>query len=245
MKTALYILGGLLALAVGAFLVVAFSLGSIVKGGVNKMGPKITQSSVELGSAQISPFSGHGTLNNLTVGNPAGWQSARAFSLGEISIDVEPRSLLSDHIVVTSIVIERPEITYETRITSSNLQDLLKNIQQAAGPSSSSESESGKAKKIEVKRFLLQNAKITAVAGGTTAAVDMPPVLLENLGTQEGGLTPQQLSVAVMKAVTAQAVQAAAKIAVDKGLLNKAGEKAEEGLKKLFGGDKSAKPSGK
>lgn len=236
MKTLLAILAGLVVLGVVAFLIVAFSLGSIVKGGVNKMGPKITQSKVELSSARISPFSGQGTLSNLVVGNPAGWQSDYAFSLGNISIDVQPRSLMGDHVVVNSILIERPEIVYETRITSSNLQDLMKNVQQASGSSSpQAETKEGKPVKIEVKNFRLENAKITAIAGTSRVTLDMPPLLLENLGTKEGGLTPQELSIAVMKAVTAQAVQAAGKVAMEKGLLDKAGVKAGEGLRKLFG----------
>lgn len=244
MKILLGIIGSLIALAIVAFFVVALSLGSIVKGGVNKMGPQLTQSKVELASARISPFSGQGTLSDLVVGNPAGWQSDHAFSLGQISIDVQPRSLLADHVVVNSISIDRPEIVYETRITTSNLQDLMKNIQQAAGSQTTdSKAKEGKQTKIEVKSFRLENAKITAIVGTSRTTLDMPTVVLENLGTKEGGLTPQELTVAVMKAVTAQAVQAAGRVALDKGLLEKAGVKAGDGLRKLLGGDKNtAKP---
>ena len=242
MKVLLSILGALVALAVIGFFVVAFSLGSIVKTGVNKKGPALTQSKVELGGAQISPFSGKGTLSNLVVGNPAGWQSPNAFSLGSVSIDVEPRSLMSDHVVINSIVIDRPEITYETRVTSSNLQDLLKNIQQAAGSGQTSTTKDGKPIKVVLKHFQLQNAKITAIAGEATANIDMPTLVLDDLGTREGGLTPEQLSVAIVKAVTAQAAQAGARIAIEKGVLEKAGA----GLEKLLGGGKNSKtPSGK
>lgn len=238
MKILLYILGGLLLLAVIGFFVVAFSLGSIVKTGVNKKGPEMTQSKVELGGAQISPFSGKGTLTNLVVGNPAGWQSANAFSLGSISIDVEPRSLMGDHVVINSIVIDRPEITYETRVTSSNLQDLLKNVQQSAGSDREpSTAKNGKPIKIELKHFEMRDAKITAAAGSATANIDMPNLVLDDLGTKEGGLTPEQLSAAIVKAITTQAVQSGARIAIQKGVLDKAGA----GLEKLLGGGNSNK----
>lgn len=238
MKIVLSVVGVLVALLVIGFFAVAFSLGSIVKAGVNKKGPELTQSKVELAAARISPFSGQGTLSNLVVGNPAGWQSQNAFSLGEISINVEPRSLMGDHVVVNSILIDRPEITYETKVTSSNLQDLLKNVQQAAGAGREpSTAKNGKPIKIEVKHFQLQNAKITAIAGAATASIDMPALVLDDLGTKEGGLTPEQLSAAIVKAVTAQAVQAGARIAIEKGVLEKAGA----GLEKLLGGGKSNK----
>ena len=78
---------------------------------------------------------------------------------------MEPGSLLKDHIVINSIVISEPEITLETKITSSNLQDLLKNIQQSSDagdtPPQPSGGESkpaqpGKEVKLEVKSFRLE-----------------------------------------------------------------------------------------
>ena len=234
MKKLLVVVGVLLLLLVIGFFVFASQLGSIVKSGVNRMGPQITQSKVELSDAQISPFSGQGTLTNLVIGNPQGWQSSNAFTLGQISLHVEPRSLTGEHIVVNSIVIDRPEITYETRLTSSNLQDLMRNIQNAAGGETKGTTKDGKAVKIEVKNFELRNARITVMGAGQTATIDMPPLTLQNLGSNEGGLTPEQLSVAVMKEVTAQAIQAATRVAMEKGLL-------EKGLNKLLGGEKSEK----
>jgi len=54
--------------------------------------------------------------------------------------------------------------------------------------------------------------------------------VMENLGTREGGLTPEQLAAAVLKEITAQVAQVGAKKAVEKGLLDKAGKE----LDKLF-----------
>jgi hypothetical protein len=241
MKTLLYVVAGLVVVAVAGFLIFAFSLGSIVKGGVNKFGPQITQAKVELAGATISPFSGEGTLSDLFVGNPAGWQSDHAFALHQISISAEPRSLLGgDHIVINSIVIDQPDIIYETKITSSNLQDLQKNIEQSASASSSGNTttqpttSSGQPVKIEIKSFRLQNAKITVQGLGNSATVTMPTIALENLGTKEGGLTPPQLAAAIMKEITAQALQAAGRAATERGLMDKAGQ----GLQKLLGGKK-------
>jgi hypothetical protein len=242
MKIFLYVIGSLVALAVIAFLIVAFMLGSIVKKGINHAGPQITQTSVVLEDAKISPFSGKGTLKGLTVGNPAGWTTPRAFYLGEVSIDLEPGSLTKDHIVINSIVIDRPEITFETKITSSNLQDLLKNIQQSSGASTppsqpspegkpSTPAEDRKPVKLEVKSFRLQNAKVIVAGAGTTVPVEIPSLVLENLGTREGGLTPEQLAAAVLKEITAQVAQAGAKKAAEKGLFEKAGKELNKLLK--------------
>ena len=243
MKKLLWILGSLVVVAAVAIVIIGFSLGGIVKKGINTVGPRLTQSKVELTDARISAFSGKGTLRGLTIGNPTGWQTERAFYLGEIVLEVEPRSLTTEHIVINTLIIQTPEITYETRIVNSNLQDLLKNIQQAAGGSGSgTKTEPAPADtkpvKIEIRHFRMQNAKLTIAGAGNAAALELGEIALNNLGTAEGGLTPQQLTIAIMKEVTAQAIRAASQTAIGRGLLDKASEKTGEGLRKLLGGDK-------
>ena len=241
MKIILYILGGLFALAVIAFVVILFTLGSIVKTAVNKVGPTITQTTFVLNSAKISPFSGAGTLKELTIGNPKGWTTEHAFFLKEISIDLVTKSISGDHIVINSILIDNPEIIYETTITNSNLQDLLKNIQQAAGGDNQTaqtetkpEAKPAPEKKIEIKSFRLQNVTIKVAGAGNVYTVKIPDLVMTDLGTKEGGLTPSQLATAIIKEIAAQSAKAALSSAAKNGLL----DKASEGLRGLLGGKK-------
>ncbi len=242
MKIVLYVVGGIVVLGIIAFFVVAFSLGSIVKNGINRVGPEMTQTTVVLQSAEISPFSGEGTLSHLVIGNPQGWTTDHAFSLGKITIAVEPRSLMSDHIVIDKLIIEQPDIIYESNISNSNLQDLLKNIQQSEKGTADQPVRNNKGQpiKIEIRNFQLLSGKITANVNNRTLNIPMPDLTLQNLGTQQGGLTPQQLSFAIMKEVTTHAVQAGAKTLLNKELLNEAGSKASYVLKKFLGGNKNS-----
>ena len=68
----------ILVLGIGLYITMQFFLGGIVKKSVNKFGPGITQTKVELQGANISPLSGVGTLTGLSVGNPAGWSQTDA-----------------------------------------------------------------------------------------------------------------------------------------------------------------------
>jgi hypothetical protein len=43
---------------------------------VNSFAPKLANTKVVLSSADISPFSGSGTLRGFVLGNPAGWSDA-------------------------------------------------------------------------------------------------------------------------------------------------------------------------
>lgn len=240
-----------LVLAIAGYVTLQFFLGSIVKAGVNKFGPSITQTKVELQGAQISPLSGEGTLTGLTVGNPKGWTQSDAFHLGKVHINLEPFSIFKDHIVINEIVIEQPEFTYETKIVASNIGDLLKNIEQSMGAAGATEpkTKEGKPIKMVVKKLVVQNGKITLGLGPTAMTLPMPPVNLTDLGTAEGGITPAQVAFAVMRSVTTSVVsastQALTKIGGTSGAAALEGAKQiGDAVKGLFGGQKkTAEPA--
>ena len=120
-------------LGIAAVVLVSMNLGKIVTAGVNRFGPSLTQTTLTLDSATISPFNGVGTLNRLVVGNPKGWSENPLCSVAKIHIDIVPSSLTGDHIIINEVTIEAPEFNYETKIIASNVNDLLKNIDQALG----------------------------------------------------------------------------------------------------------------
>lgn len=245
MKKLLIVLGSLLAFVVIGAFIASFFLGDIVTKGVNTFGPKITGTKVTLEHAVISPLSGSGTLSGLFVGNPPGWKSDKAFYLGKVHVSVAPLSVLGDHIVVKDVLIDGPVFVYETRIVTSNIKELLANIEKITGDGSANKpgetptTKSGKPIKFEVKSFRLQNAKVTLGVGPTALTLPMPPLTLTDLGTKEGGITPDQLVTKVMTNVLGNIVSAVAHSAGQIG--SAAGATATDavkGLKSLFGGSK-------
>ena len=245
-KKLLYLAGILVVLALVTYVGLQFFLGSIVKAGINNFAPKLTQTTVELAGAEISPLSGAGTLTGLSVGNPAGWSAGKAFYLGKIHVDVEPFSILGDHIVVNEIVIDQPEFDYETKLVASNIGDLLKNIESATGGKGGepqATAKNGKPIRFEVRKFVLTNGHVRLGVGPAAMTLPMPPISLENLGTAEGGITPGQLTFAVMRSVTGSVVgatvHAAGKIGATSGAAAVEGaKKAGDAIKGLFGGKK-------
>ncbi|MGZ0247110.1 MAG: hypothetical protein ACKVH1_14335, partial [Alphaproteobacteria bacterium] len=79
------------------------------------------------------PENGEGTLSGLIVGNPSGYKTESAFNLGSISMKLDTSSLTSDTIIIKSIVIDKPEITYEFGDGGSNVDVIGKNVEKAAG----------------------------------------------------------------------------------------------------------------
>jgi hypothetical protein len=249
MRKLFLLLGVAVLLAVAVLLTVGFFLGSIVRTAVNRYGPPLTKTRVELASAEISPLTGSGTIRGLVIGNPPGWHSERAVFLGQVHLAIEPRSLFGDHVIVDDILIDQPEFVYETRIIGSNLKDLLKNIESSTSEGSehvdTAKTDSGQPVRIEVRRFRLQNARVTIGVGPAAVTVRMPAISINDLGAKDGGITANQLAAAVMERVLKQvlltaadavgnASKSAGSAATDKTI--DATKRAEEELKKLFGG---------
>ena len=233
-----------LVLAIGLYLTMQFFLGGVVKSAVNKFGPGITQTKVELQAANISPLSGIGTLTGLSVGNPAGWSQTDAFRLGKVHIDLEPFSLMKDRIEINELIVEEPEFFYETKVVASNVGDLLKNIEKAmGGKEAEPKTTDGKPIKLVVKKLVLKNGRVIIGAGGQVVTVPLPPIDMADIGVKEGGVTPAQLGVAVMRHVTPTIVAASMQALSTGG--GAAGAAAVEGAKQiggaikgLFGGEK-------
>lgn len=228
-------IGGItVAVLIVAYIALELSLGSIVTAGVNRFAPKIVHTKVTLVGARISPFTGRGTLSGLTVGNPEGWTSDKAFAMETIEVDAVPSSLLGDHIVVNEILIDKPEFVYETRVLVSNIGELLKNISGSKGGEGQATTKSGKPIKFEVKHIRIQNGRVTVGVGPAAVTLPMPTIDLTDLGSKEGGITSDQLTLAIMRAVFESIITATTHAAGKIG--STMGAAATSGIKSLFGG---------
>jgi uncharacterized protein involved in outer membrane biogenesis len=245
-------------LGIIALVVIGFFLGPIVTKAVNTVGPKITGTKVELDGASIFPLTGSGTLKGLFVGNPEGWESDKAFYLGEVRGSVQPFSILGDHIVINEVFIDGPELVYEKKIFGgSNIDALLKQVEAnisgggktepAATEPAKTEAKPAKPVKFAIKSLRIQNVKVSMGLGKAMVSVPMPPITITDLGVAEGGITPDQIVAAVLRAVTANIGAATAEAAKKAGgalldggkdagsAVKDAGKSAVDGVKKLFG----------
>ena len=196
----------------------AFFLGSIVTKGVNRVAPTVTKVETKLDGASISLLSGKGELKGLFLGNPEGFKTASAIKVGSVSLALKASSILTDKIVVQSIQVIAPEITFEGSLSGNNLSKILEHIQLAAaaltGPTDSSkQSPAGGGKKIQVEDFAITGGKINlsmTILGGKSLTVPLPDIHLQNLGTDASGITPAELAEKIFKEITSSSTKAAA-----------------------------------
>ena len=77
---------------------------------------------------ELDLTSGKGALRGLKVGNPEGFETPSAFQLGAISIKVDTGATSGEKIVISEIVIDKPDVTYELGGGGSNIDAIQKNV---------------------------------------------------------------------------------------------------------------------
>jgi hypothetical protein len=215
---------GLVVLILLALVTLGLFLDRAIKSGVETAGPKLAKVDVRLESVNVSLLSGSGSVKGLVVGNPEGYKTPHAISVGRASVALRPGSLLSDKIVIRSIRIESPEIIFEGGLRGNNLSQIRDNLNAALGGSSepgAAPSASEKPpKKLQVDELHITGGKVKVSlkgAGGFAAPVPLPDIHFTNLGQGPEGITPGELAQKILAAVTEGAVKAAAGAVTDLG----------------------------
>jgi len=233
----------LIVLVVIAALAVHFFLDGAVKKGVETIGPKLTKVDVKLDGVSLSLLSGSGKIKGLVVGNPDPYKTPHSISVGTAALSVKIGSLLSDKLVIRSINVEAPEITFEGGLSGNNLSKILANLNEAtSGPggtnvANATPKEQKKAnKKLEVDDFTITGAKLTANItdlGGKSLTIPLPTIQLSNLGTGPEGITVTELTKKIIAEIEKVSVKA---VAANAGDIGKAAENLTKGLGKNTGG---------
>ena len=234
----------LVVLVIVGVIVAGIFLGDIVKQGVESLGPKITKVSVKLDEVHLSLLTGSADIKGLVVGNPVGYQTPQAISAGSIAIGVNPLSVLSDKIVVRSLHMESPEITFEGGLGGNNLSEIMDNVNAAAktgGPVSTKATARAKSsKKLEVDDLLITGAKVhvnLANLGGKETTLSLPPIHLTDLGKNEDGITATELTRSVLDAIVTATVKAVSNANIGKsvqGLIKNNGNHAGAGVSNII-----------
>ena len=77
---------------IGVFAYVSYNTNSIVKNAIETIGPQYLGAPVLVKEVDIPLQEGRGTLTNLEIGNPAGYEGPYALRVGTVSVTSEIRS---------------------------------------------------------------------------------------------------------------------------------------------------------
>ena len=217
----------LVVLMIVAVIMAGLFLGNIVKAGLETAGPKITQVPITVDAVHLSLLTGSARIEGLVVGNPEGYKTPQAISVGVAAVGVNPLSVLSDKIVVRTVRVEAPEITFEGNpFSGNNLTKIRDNVNAATASSQppatnpTAQTASKPGKKLEVDDFLITGAKVhvslTGI-GGKEMTLPLPDIHLTSMGTGADGITATDLTRRVLDALTTATVRAVANAASNIG----------------------------
>ena len=205
-------------LATVAAVVIALWLSAdvVLKTGIEKLGPEVLKAPVTVKGVRLELESGKVLIQGLVVGNPAAFGPANAIRLGKIDIAIDTGTVARDVIVIKRLAIEAPEVTYETRDATSNLDALKRNVDEYLHASSESGNRSPHTKRERrfiVDEFTIRNGKVNLSGGlpsGSSVSVALPAIQLRHVGRNSGGVTPVELT----KLVTSEITSKSARVAV-------------------------------
>ncbi len=238
---------------IGAIFFLVTNIDSLVKRGIEKYGSRATGTKVDVASVKIGLREGTGSVSGLSIGNPKGFTTPRAFSLGNITIDLDTGSITGDPIVIDELTVSAPKVIYEiNKSGKANINEIKDNL---AGPKKTEPSkaeEKGEGKKILIRRLVVEQGEVEihiAAKPGEPLSAKMERIELLNVGG-EGGSTPGEIADQLVRPMTEKAIKAAMQAGVGSYLGQEAerlkegvteevqkgiGEKGGEAVKKLFG----------
>ena len=187
---------------------VQFWLDNAIQWSVNKFGPKVLGVDTSVQRVYLSPAQGRVTLEGLHVGNPEGFNTDGIFDLSKVDVDLSMRSLFSDPIVVSHVVVDGMEVTYEQGLLRSNVGTLIDNLSGEKKPDDKEEPEEpeekaeGEGRKLIIEKFSLANSKVrVAMTGmmGLGVPIPLPSMELEGIGAKSGGATGKDVALELLK----------------------------------------------
>lgn len=236
MKKALLVAAVIVAVLAGAAFFAYNRLDFVVKTALEFYGPDVTGVPVKVGDVEISPHNGRGRLKNLEIGNPKGFNAARAARFGDVTLEVDPATLRAPIVHVQAIGIEAATIVYERGDKTTNLDVISRNIEAYVKRSGEPDrSAGGGGKRLYViDRLLVRGARVTMTTAslkGQGVTFDLPDIELRDIGKRQNGVTASQAAAIVANAIVSRIAQ---RVLSNIDLLRKGGvEGALDALKGL------------
>ncbi|TCS64321.1 AsmA family protein [Varunaivibrio sulfuroxidans] len=218
MKKILIVVGILAVLVGGGVAYLYSSLDEIITATVQKVGSRMMLVDVTLKKTKLSLTSGRGEMDGLKVGNPQGYNTNYAASLGKVVLEVDVNTVIKNPTIIHGVFVEKPEVTYEIGGNGSNITAIQKNVEGSlsrlgiGGTGTGTTSGQKPPKKFIIENLIIRDGVVRVSATmfqGKTLDVPLPKIHLRDIGRKKGGLTSNEIVLEVVNAMTKAATEAA------------------------------------
>lgn len=231
---------------------IVFYGGAIIRQGVETAGSNVTGVPVTLEAAHFFPLRGKAGLSGLTISNPEGFKTGHLIKLDGVDVEIDMSSLRTDTVVIKSVEIREPDVSYEMSLKGSNFKALLKGMEggpdtkpgegesKSEKPNStpSSEEPGGEGgRKVMIEKFKILNGTVrisSKILQGRNAAIPLPDIELENIGKEnEGASLPDVIQIVLGEVASAVTSLASGIVGVAGQGVKAVGGGAIEGVKSV------------
>ena len=195
----------------GAAYYLLSNLDNIIKAAIEKYGSEVTQTSVEVSSVHIGLTDGLGSISNLVIGNPKGFDSDYLFQMDNIGVQLNLEKISKDLIVINQILLDGPSIIYELNNATSNVDVVKKNVDSYSSGSSESDQSTG-GPKVIIENLIIKNGDVKAISNmvkDKTLSTKLPTIHLQDIGKDTGGTTYAEVAKILISELTKQVGKAA------------------------------------
>ncbi len=211
MKKLIKMVAVLLILLVLAMVAVAFYIDTIAKTAIERGATYALGVETALGSADVGLLSGTFTMGDLTVANPAGFDSPHFTYLHEGGVELTLGSLRKETIELPTLTLSGLDIHLDKSEGKANYDVILENLSRFESGDDAERETDGK--KFVINEVLIQRIVVHVQLlpiGGDLTKLDVPidEVRLRNVGSEtDGSVLMSELTTVIIKAVLAAIVQ--------------------------------------
>ena len=241
MKMLLVAAVGIIVLIIVIAVFLLSNLDSLVAKAIEKNGSDVTQTSVSVSGVDISLRDGRGSIKGLQVASPDGFEARTAFSLDDIAVEINIKSVREDPVVIEEIRIQAPVVNAEiTKTGASNIDELRKRVQDyTAGTAGESGKSGDRTKRIRIERFVFEKGSVEVDAsalGLEKRTIVLPEIRLDEVGGTNGA-APDEIARIILKAIAGKVTSEVAGSEIDRLVKEKLGgslgDKAKGLLEKI------------
>ena len=228
----------LIALGVGGYYLYS-NLDTLIAQAIEQYGSQAAGVPVRVDRVDLDLEAGRASIFGLRVSNPPGFKGKHAFTLGEVTVDIDLESLSEQNpIVLDEILIASPVVYYEFNDEGqTNLDVLQKNASSGRPESPPAPEESGSSapeRRLRIKKLRFSGGRVeadTRAVGGGDVKAKLATANLTNVGGAKGA-TGGEVGKLVVTELARQTALAVGKNQIGKLLEDQIGD---EGAKAVGG----------
>ena len=171
----------------------------------------------------------------MAIASPEGFDTRDAFSLDEITLDIDVESVRGETIVIDEIRIKAPVINAEiTKTGASNIEKIRENV--TAYSAGGGERSGSTEVLMRIEQFVFEEGRIevdVSDLGLENQTIELPEIRLSDVGGA-GGAPPEEIAKIILTAVAKQVGSEIAGSQIDRMVKEKLGGSITDKAKKLL-----------